>query len=393
MILRRHIGRRLAEYYAQPANQVVGTISTESVDFQSILGEWHWKRVYGKLYKEQQGQWLTPVELFRPHYSNVLANFIKKEAEGISEFHVVELGGGRATNARIILDRLQESPDVYDRVTSYTIVDASPTLHEYQKNSLQDGKHSHKLNFVLQDLTQVAEGKANLLSTSNDPTVVLGLELLDNLAHDKIRRTISGKLEQAEVTTDSTGQLMENFVPLTDKLLLQLLKTVPTMGSSQPFWFPSVACGVLKHISDVRPNGIILLADFDWLPQPDLDGERPQRKSTWADGEPIVTDMNGIDYECFLHAPPLVDILFPTDFPKLAAFLRKTCIGQNVVTVTKQADFLHCFGETDIDLTKSWLSGYTPLLEDFGNCSILTVSKRDTGKEKISRRKPANKPT
>jgi SAM-dependent MidA family methyltransferase len=391
MILRRHIGKRLAAYYAQPANQVVGTISNESVDFRQILGEWHWKRIYGRLYKEQQGQWLTPVELFRPHYSNILADFILKESEGQSGIHVVELGGGRANNARLILDRLQGTPDMYDRLASYTIVDASPTLHDFQKQALEDGQHSHKLNFHLQDLTEVAEEKVTLLTTSDEPTIVLGLELLDNLAHDKVRRSQNGKLEQAEITFDSKGQLQENFVPLTDKLLSESLKAMPTVGSTQPFWFPTVACGVLRHITKARPNSSMLLADFDWLPSPDLLGEIPQRKSKWAEGEPIVTDMEGMDHECFLNAPGIVDILYSTNFPKLAAFLRKTCGPHQHVLSTKQALFLQSYGQDEINLTKSWLSGYTPLVEDFGNCSVLTVTRQNRGMEMLPKRKSASK--
>ena len=390
MILRRHIGKRLADYYAQPANHVVGTIMEEGVNFRGILGEWQWKRIYRRLYQEQQGQWLTPVELFRPHYSHILANFIQQESEGTSDFHIVELGGGRANNARLILDRLQQSPDVYDRMISYTIVDASPSLHDFQRQTLQGGPHSQKLKFQLQDLTDVAEEKASLLSSSEEPTIVMGLELLDNLAHDKVRQSLNGKLEQAEITVDITGQLVENFVPLTDTLLSQSLNKLPSFGSSRPFWFPSVACGVLKHITEVRPNASILLADFDWLPQPDLEGEVPERRSTWADGEPIVTDMKGVDHECFLHAPHLVDILYPTEFSKMAAILRKLC-RRHPVAFTKQADFLQTYGDKDIEATKSWLTGYTPLLEDFGNCSILTVSRRKSGDEKVPRRKPANK--
>jgi hypothetical protein len=73
MLVRKFIGQRLAEYYAQPANAVVGSTSTYTatstspseslVQLGRLLGEWHWRRVYKQLYLEQEGHWLTPVEL------------------------------------------------------------------------------------------------------------------------------------------------------------------------------------------------------------------------------------------------------------------------------------------------------------------------------------------
>lgn len=160
MLVRQFVGKRLAEYYAQPSNKVVG--STPNIRLSSLWGEWHWRRVYRRLYKEQEGQWLTPVELFRPHYSNVLANFVAKTIRdsGASEqVHIVELGGGRGTNASNILSHLQRTqPKLYDQV-SYTIIDSSRPLLELQKEILGSGQHATKVDYVFQDLMQVAEKK------------------------------------------------------------------------------------------------------------------------------------------------------------------------------------------------------------------------------------------
>jgi hypothetical protein len=156
MLVRQFVGKRLAEYYAQPSNKVVG--STPSIRLSSLLGEWHWRRVYRRLYKEQEGQWLTPVELFRPHYSNVLANFVAETCAS-GRVHIVELGGGRGTNASDILSQLQRTqPKLYDHV-SYTIIDSSQPLMELQKKILRSGQHAAKVDFVFQDLMQVAEEK------------------------------------------------------------------------------------------------------------------------------------------------------------------------------------------------------------------------------------------
>jgi len=222
--------------------------------------------------------------------------------------------------------------------------------------------------------------RASLLKESNEPTVVFAMELLDNLPHDKIRRSrTSRQFEQAEIGTD----LVEVFVPLNDALLLDVLDATPSFGGTtvgRPSWVPSVACGILRHIHRVRPNSSLAFADFDYLPPPDLaqkSGDR-KRKSTLANGEPIVTSMDGMDHECYLDAPPFCDILYPTDFSKLASFARK-CWGKDTskVRTMKQAQFLEKYGAKEVDATKSWLTSYSPLIHDFGNCSVLTIAPRD----------------
>ncbi len=114
--------------------------------------------------------WLTPVELFYPYYSNILANFVSasmttslnnttRDNEGV--FDIAELGGGRGTNALALLDHLSEyHPETYARLRCYTIFDTSPTLHELQKEVLLDGSsHSDRVKLVNADIMDVAEGK------------------------------------------------------------------------------------------------------------------------------------------------------------------------------------------------------------------------------------------
>ncbi len=185
MLVRRFIGRRLADYYAQPSHKVVGR-STELEALQangnqlsSLYGEWHWKRFFQKIYDEREGHWLTPVELFQPHYSYVLGDFCATYYEqmaathiphdsstsktsndkSVIPFEIIELGGGRGTNAHWILSYLQEQqPHVYSALTSYTLVDSSPSLHEAQAERFQDGPHGDKVSFALKDLADVAQG-------------------------------------------------------------------------------------------------------------------------------------------------------------------------------------------------------------------------------------------
>lgn len=170
MLLRNYIGKRLALYYAQPFESVVGEISRNGdINFVSLLGEWHWRRIHREAYQSQKGQWMTPVELFRPHYSKAFARFIASELLNNQilnnnatichdSFHIVELGGGRGTNASIILSNLREwYPDLYSKIR-YTIVDASPSLHELQQQVMIDSGHDH-VECLHADLLDVATGE------------------------------------------------------------------------------------------------------------------------------------------------------------------------------------------------------------------------------------------
>jgi len=474
ILLRRYLCRRLASYYSQPAHKVVGSIDSgfisripagikscdaatisshenavklpmldrgKAIDFRSLWGEWHWRQTYKRVYKEQQGMWLTPCELFKPYYSNILANFVSvsvtKTSYSEEMFEIVEFGGGRGTNAKAILDHLSKChPSVYKRLRRYTIFDTSPTLHELQKEVILMDKdqpsHAEKVELVNLDLMHVAEGNANFLCKSETPTVAIALELLDNLPHDKIGRCIdTNEILQAELvplkvsqlsdaggnentgTTeqtfeiDITRQYTEIFAPLNDPLLKEILSVAPkiyTPTTSQgPRWIPTVALGVLMKLFECRPNSTVAFADFDWLPQPDLgmssDNQHYLNSSETslhpivepAIGDPLVTDMNGVDHFSYLTEPSdaLCDILFPTDFGRLAAFVKQYRTTNNIeasgslrkASVTsslalKQSDFLLKYGSNEVDNTKSWLTGFSPLVDDFGNCSVLTVAPR-----------------
>jgi SAM-dependent MidA family methyltransferase len=374
MLLRRYIAKRLADYYAQPSNLVVGS-AAQPLNFKSLWGEWHWKRVHRDLYEHQHGQWLTPVELFRPYYSQVLVDYcVQQQLHNFSstqEFEIVELGGGRGTNASCMLHHFEQRyPEVYERLSRYTIIDSSPSLYKLQRELLAERYFSSKLHFQLTDLTDVAESKADLIAESKTPTMFLALEVFDNLGHDKVKRdSISQKLEHAVIEDGK-----EIFRPLTDDLLRQILLKVPSYGGTmgQPAWIPSVACGVLMDIAKKRSNAWILVADFDYLPPPDLsDADERKRQSVFAEGEPLVTDMEDMDHCCYLDSPHLSDILFPTDFVKLSRFCKNVFGSSNV---SKQGRFLLDVGPSQVQETTNRWTGYSPMIHDFYNCSILTVN-------------------
>lgn len=348
--------------------------------------------------------WLTPSELFTPFYSNILANFVYRsmndslQNSDADTFDIVELGGGRGTNANALLDYLKANRrDMYERLDRYTIFDTSPTLHDLQrevllKNSLGEyGTHADKINLRNVDLMDIAEGVSLFLSPSSKPTAVIALELLDNLPHDKVARCIqSSEILQAKIK--DTNQALssqqppnsEIFCPLSDELLKDIFAVAAGVYepklSHGPRWVPSVALGILLKLYQCRPNTSIAFADFDWLPPPD--SHEPALAEATV-GDPLVTDMNGKDYACHLSPPSdaLCDILFPTDFQRLQAFVKEIHTNMAAgdtfsVSAMKQHTFLLKHGRTEVEQTKSWLTGYSPLIHDFGNCSVLEVAPR-----------------
>jgi hypothetical protein len=241
------------------------------------------------------------------------------------------------------------------------------------------------------------ECRVNFLPFSKAPTVVLALELFDNLPHDKVRKNLKTRLlEQAVVVPQSetnpssslegedlpTASEKEIFVPLSDSVLSKILITLPSLAGATglPVWVPTIACALLHRLGKSRPNASVVVADFDWLPPPDLSSSPAlPRLSAWAEGEPLITSMDRKDHECYLQASHPCDILFPVDFLKMASFVRRSWGDESaVVTIQKQAQFLQQYGPKEIQATTGWLSGFSPLLHDFGNCSVLTVTSNKT---------------
>ena len=396
MILRRYIGKRLSEYYQQPSHMVVGSINENYLLDQVWLGKWQYQYLYSKYYNtNDHGQWLTPVELFAPYYSQILANYITSSAKEQQRIRIVELGGGHGTNAKHILQHLSSSNHTV--VDSYTIVDSSPTLQEHQRQVLSKVETTTPIQFVSADIMTLAEN-----DNTEDPsffhtifpkddvmTFILGLEVLDNLPHDKVQKIQQTKNEhhhkpsylQAQVNLQ---QMTEEMMPLQDSLLQRILPYYPliqhtsnNMNNQEVQWIPSVACGFLYRLFQQceNQNWNVLFADFDYLPPPTLTkNNNKQRKSIPALEEPLITCMKDQDHECYLTYLDHCDILYATNFDALAQYVRNCTRNSKKVNVMKQADFLQLHGPQQIEATTSF--GYTPLLHDFSNCSILTVSNK-----------------
>ena len=128
--IREALYNRTDGYFTRSSNNPVGVMS-KPIPFHALLGQEDYARVLSGRYAQLASQWLTPVEIFRPHYANAIARYILAEwhacgqLDSDSDLTIYELGGGTGTCAANILAHIRDAdPRVYAR-TKYVGVEVS----------------------------------------------------------------------------------------------------------------------------------------------------------------------------------------------------------------------------------------------------------------------------
>ena len=62
-------------YFANDSSPPVGAMS-RPIPFQALLGQEDYARTLARRYDALASQWLTPVEIFKPHYARAVARYI-----------------------------------------------------------------------------------------------------------------------------------------------------------------------------------------------------------------------------------------------------------------------------------------------------------------------------
>ena len=87
-----------------------------------------------------QASWLTPSEIFTPHYGRSVANFIldkhSQMAEPGTRLNILEIGGGTGTLARDVLNHVRSAAPHSYAECSYTSVEISSHLAEIQQHTV-----------------------------------------------------------------------------------------------------------------------------------------------------------------------------------------------------------------------------------------------------------------
>eukprot|EP00968_Pinguiococcus_pyrenoidosus_P020241 scaffold2325_cov257-Pinguiococcus_pyrenoidosus.AAC.11 len=348
--LRRSLVGEHAGYFAtgETVNQLA------PLQWRQLGGEAAYRRALQAAYEARPSRWLTPAEIFRPHYGSAVAEYLlaaHARWAPAEPLRIVEIGGGNGVAALDILERLRLAAPQRYRTCEYTMLEASELLAERQRGLLEHF-HPGKVQVLLAEASALEQ----VLTPSSAPCCVVLLELLDNLPHDKVRlQAAEGRLEQAMVE-DGPGRPREVFAPCSDPWIELVVEADETLtkrldaaldtaagvawlpGGVRDLLFapdhtatflPTGAAMLLDSLCKLRPCHQLLVADFDHLPAPER-AEDPSRVpddgSLDAFDAPLVSGRvrNGegvVDHHSYLlptESHGSADIFFPVNFSALS---------------------------------------------------------------------------
>ncbi|KAL0028989.1 hypothetical protein WJX77_009984 [Trebouxia sp. C0004] len=381
--------------YFNTAASPVGQLP-DPLPFQQLAGQQAYLQTLRLWYDKLQVSWLTPAEIFRPFYGHALAVALLEKLPPKQPLDIIEVGGGSGRLARDVLDYLHDHHQEQYARTSYTSFEISPKLAEVQRQKvLYDGKHRSCYKVAQHDASApLAWGAVN-----EQPCVIMLMEVLDNLPHDRVWRQ-SSEADWQETWIQSSSPASHDHMqqkhvevtkPVADPLVWACLEASQLQprhlsqsclhatldwalgqvspsgsGSGQTIWLPTSCLQLLQRICAARPNHVIIAADFDELPDVTVPGQ----------GAPLVAStINGqtLDHPSYLVPQGTADIFFPTDFQLLQSLHHLANQGHGGIQgqVMKTKAFMKQYADLTTTLTKS---GYNPLLQDFSNTSFYVGS-------------------
>ena len=366
-------------YFARP-DVPVGVIA-EPIAFASLLGADDYANALDVRYRRLAKQWLTPVEIFKPHYAEAVARYVlhryreEDEKQGYP-LRVYEIGGGAGTHAAGFLRYLRRNaPEVFAK-TEFTSVEISQSLARAAERTVRDALDGddHRVNDseTLRDTTK-RRGKGTRKGTKRDsdvysvirgdaserdawgakdasPCFVVALEVLDNLPHDKVifrkdsERGGHGDHHgwfQTRVRLDpeTNKHVEDHSEPLSDALAVRAMETLADAARAETvetsfarrvarvveaIFAPALASKKIAYL----PTGCLKLLET-------LHGARPNHRLVAADFDslpgvtmagrnaPLVAAQadggRTRDLPTYLAEVGSADVFFPTDFDALRA--------------------------------------------------------------------------
>ncbi|KAI0563575.1 Protein arginine methyltransferase NDUFAF7 [Gracilaria domingensis] len=355
---------------------------TSQFPFNTVLSKSAYQDALASLMRNTQG-WMTPVELFSPHLSRAIANRLERSAPADGPINIIEIGAGRGTLAKDVLQHWESNLNLIHRV-NYVTVEISDVLAKIQENALRkwisEGRakvvNANALHWFASASLEI-EGHCHVIAT----------EVLDNLPHDLVRER--EMLEQAEVVPIEDGHRAVQWSECTDKDILSTVESFRIMertqiqtwtaaiqerfenalsGGRRNIWVPTASFLLLRAIVSSLPHAHLTLTDFD-----SFAGALPGVNA------PVVQSVRGgatVVYDD-VHSAPYgkVDIMFPTDFQAFAdghaSFFRKG--GEFSRVVMKQKEFFEEYATRKEMEASTCQDGYNPIVHDFENVSYLLV--------------------
>ena len=337
-----------------------------SDDYRSLL-----ERRYNSLRGKKQ-QFLTPIEIFKPHFGNAIARYILDERNKTNKLVILEIGGGTGTSAVNILDyiRLHDNT-VYQRMR-FGALDVSEISLQLQEKLIR--AHSHDVVWFRSkqpiDVTKSAHAQdkswleiARKLEGNTD-IFVIALEVMDNLVHDKVvfdkfshewfetRVDVERKLEIRECLKDEEIKfVLPKVIKARKSSMWNRMRDAVFQNHSTTIFLPTGLSMALKNLRKNLPRHRLVFADFDDLPDSKMMGINA----------PLVRGKTH-DRESYLHGDiGECDVFFPTCFETL-----RLLNGENGDYI-KSSEFMQIHADVNACRT---MSGYNPLISDFSNTAF-----------------------
>lgn len=376
--------------------------------FQKISSRSAYQRFVATTYSRAQHGWMTPIELFSPYLSRAIANRIYAVSPRGEDVNIIEIGAGRGTLARDMLQHWSVVAPEFLKEVSYSIIEISSTLTSLQFQRLAQWVDTGHVRIFNSDARMWFETLKHDTEAGKKfrqaHCHVIGMEVLDNMPHDLVRinddnieqatillhdetfqDTLSRSIRWISGIDRETNKAIQTFGMLGDSrprpptsmslstpsILIALRSHLERLlgGGKQEMWVPTGSYQLFESLTTVLPHAHLTIADFDSFPGA-LPGENGPIVQSVGRGTTIV-------YDSIQTAPyGKVDIMFPTNFSALACGHQALCEKQgvsdsHVYSIKSQQQF---FDENAFDEDKKGSScsdGYNPILQDFENASFL----------------------
>ena len=399
--LRRCLYDKSTGYFNQNGQSPIGKIGVDSgeaaLPFHLMADKEEYTETLAQKWTQLGKQWLTPVEIFKPHYANAIARYLIEETKKnhTASLKVIELGGGAGTAAVGILNYLRANePQIYESM-KYCSVDVSEVSLSMQHDAILKAKHENvwrrtrkPVDVTMQKCKNTEESWREIVQKHMDGSTencfVLGFEILDNLVHDKVIMSVkTGDWMQARVKREREGKdRVEFYEPITDEEIKRVLDKVVEVRKSLPIWthlsdavkrmfkkrdvsstadltrnqtiyLPTGCSFALQNLREFVPGHRLVFADFDALPEAKMDGLNAPVVASQGTG--------GKTYDRNSYLEGVVgssDVFFPTCFDTLKLLNENK--GMHLTT----KEFMEKYSERGACETKT---GYNPLHNDFSN--------------------------
>jgi SAM-dependent MidA family methyltransferase len=358
-------------------------VNDQPFAFAKIANHSALNKLISKLHEENPDCYKTPAEIYSPYFAIGIARQMETLFElGKIKPIIYEIGAGRATLAKDMLDYWKKyNASLYEKV-KYKIIDASSKLINLQRDRLQD--HCGKVEWIMGDARQLPFADKNLEG------ILVNTELLDNLPTACIKRkkiTLTDRVNIGDFVQVGyqleDDRLIEKEMPLTDEireyakerpslLSLEINTKPPTtlnIGVGQRAYIGVGVRNFYQELARVINKGYAMSFDYHYLPPPFENTKGYMHMSTHRNRHPLRLEDNIGDVDVYFS----VDCWTTDQIAKNAGFtqiefslpqgrfFRNLFTGKNAEHEEQQM----CLGKE---------TGTAPIIKDYSNTFALVHS-------------------